>query len=603
MQCSTHRSLVNAGKATATQASSTKRALSRLPWIHSTAIGLALATMATLATGLASALPADPVFNVALKPAAPDGNGLVSSVHVTESLDVAPTPATLPLLRMPLVTDNVQTVAAALADLVVRDAQGPVNLAFKDDAPASGGTVYRRWSADRTVQGRLSVSYTAPITNALNPRGAAPPLELRTEEGGFSGAAGGFLLLPDSETAYRLNLRWDFSAIPGGGLGVSNLGIGDAAALKAESSKELELVYFMGGRIHTFPAAPAKSGFFSAWQGQPPFDTGAAMQWTQNLYGYYLSFFKAEQGKPYSVFLRRNLINPGGGVEIGSSFVGTFDDKVQIEDLKLTLAHEMVHTFVGHFDLGGLDTSWFSEGLAVYYERALPLRAGQITADDFLRDLNTTAARYYTDILNNAANSEISERFWADTRIRVLPYDRGSLYFAVVDQKVRAHSHGARSLDDLVLALLARRNAGKPFDEAAWLDVLGAELGSDGIADFNDMLAGKLVLPPSDSFGPCFQRTTKPLRRYELGFTTDVLVEPKRIVRGLKPGSAAALAGLRDGDEIAKPVPQDSIQANQAALLHLQIRRDGKLTDISYLPRGETVDAYQWEKAPSCKAH
>ena len=115
------------------------------------------------------------------------------------------------------------------------------------------------------------------------------------------------------------------------------------------------------------------------------------------------------------------------------------------------------------------------------------------------------------------------------------------------------------------------------------------------------MMAGRLVVPPSDSFGPCFARTTAPLRRYVLGFDSAVLIEPRRIVRGLQPESAAAAAGLRDGDEIVKPIPQDAIQADQTALLHLQIRRSGELLDVAYLPRGETVHAYQWERSGGCK--
>jgi hypothetical protein len=539
-------------------------------------------------------------LSVVLKPAAADAQGDVPFVDVTETVNVGPAAAGAPLLRLPLVTSNVKTVADNLIDLQARDADGVLPLTWADDAKPATDTAYRRWSAGRPVHGALTLDYRAPITNAPNPRGAAPPLELRTEDGGFSGVSGAFLILPDGDTPYRLNLHWDFSAASAGGTGVSNLGVGDARSLQNLKSKDLESVYFMGGHIHTYPSSSTRAGFFSAWQGQPPFDTAAAMQWTQSLYRFYLKFFKVSDDKPFSVFLRRNPINAGGGVEIRQSFVGTFDDKVKVEDLKFTLAHEMVHTFVGSLDSSELSSSWFSEGLAVYYERVLPLRAGQITPQAFLRDLNSTAGRYYTDALNSTPNAEIDARFWADTRVRVLPYDRGSLYFAALDQKVRAHSNGRRSLDDLMLSMLERRRHGLPMNENAWVETLTAELGPEGKSDFDAMLAGRLVVPPSDSFGPCFARTTAPLRRYELGFVTDVLIEPHRIVRGLKPDSAAAAAGLRDGDEIVKPVPQDLIQSDQTALMHLQVRRDGKVFDITYLPRGETVQAYQWAPTGRC---
>ena len=77
-----------------------------------------------------------------------------------------------------------------------------------------------------------------------------------------------------------------------------------------------------------------------------------------------------------------------------------------------------------------------------------------------------------------------------------------------------------------------------------------------------------------------------------------VLTEPSRIVRGLVIGSAAERAGLRDGDHIVKPVPQDAVQADQHATLSLLIERDGKEFAITYLPRGETVRAYQWRRVP-----
>jgi predicted metalloprotease with PDZ domain len=111
------------------------------------------------------------------------------------------------------------------------------------------------------------------------------------------------------------------------------------------------------------------------------------------------------------------------------------------------------------------------------------------------------------------------------------------------------------------------------------------------------MLEGALQLPEPGAFGPQFRRTRKLLRRYELGFAPEVLTEPRRVIRGLIPGSSAAQAGLKDGDEILKPVPQDAIQARQEATLTLEVQRAGQTMTITYLPRGEAVEAYQWELA------
>jgi len=107
------------------------------------------------------------------------------------------------------------------------------------------------------------------------------------------------------------------------------------------------------------------------------------------------------------------------------------------------------------------------------------------------------------------------------------------------------------------------------------------------------------MLPEPGGFGPCFTRVTKPMRRYLLGFEPAVLVEPQRIVRGLVTGSAAERAGVRNGDAITKPVPQDMIQGQQDATLTLELLRDGQPLTVTYLPRAETVAAYQWIRTGS----
>ena len=577
-----------------------------------TAAAVALVTIGSFAPPVATAaLPAQagtaqvPQLTITLTPAAPAPGGTVPYVDVqvvVPDMHVAPGKS---LLRLPLVSSNVATLAGSLQDLTVTDSKGNLTLATRDDPP-SGPMYFRHWYADRPVAGTLTIRYRAPITNALNPRGAAPPLELRTEDGGFSGDASTFLVLPDSNNTYRIALRWSFAALGPGAVGLSTLGARNIGFSAADQGTERKLndvdeagLYFMGGLVHVYPSPLSGVGFMSAWQGQPPFDVAALMKWTRLLYASYLRFFHAPPRQPYEVFLRRNLINAGGGVEVGRSFVGTFDQHTQAQDFKLTLAHEMVHTFVGGLDQPpGLLSSWYSEGLAVYYERVLPWRAGLISTGDFLADLNKTAARYYTDLLNDSPNSQIPAHFWADTRVRVLPYDRGSLYFAQLNAAIRKASHGKRSLDDLVLQMIARRRQGLPVDEKAWVALVRNALGPLAVAQLDAMLSGKLVVPPSDAFGRCFFRTTVSLRRYELGFDSAVLMEPARIVRGLIPGSAAARAGLRNGDRIVKPVPQDAIQADQKATLTLLIERDGKTFPITYLPRGATVPAYQWKRRP-----
>jgi hypothetical protein len=55
----------------------------------------------------------------------------------------------------------------------------------------------------------------------------------------------------------------------------------------------------------------------------------------------------------------------------------------------------------------------------------------------------------------------VDARFWEDTRVRVLPYDRGAIYFAVLNGKIRRASGGRQTIDDLI------RTTGRLLDPRA----------------------------------------------------------------------------------------------------------------------------------------
>jgi hypothetical protein len=569
---------------------------------------VAVVLLAPLALS-AAALPPEPALALKLSPRPGASNpAAIATIQVELRFDGVATKAGEPLLQMPLVSSNVDTVATVIQGLDVRDAQGPLRLTARDAegsmrpaGDAEIGGIAREWITDRATSGTLAVRYAVPAEASLPPRGPAPPFAFSNDGGGTSGAGHVLLLLPPGDAAYRTTVSWDLSALPRGARGLSSYGEGRVTAPEPLTAGRLRMAYYMAGRIGVWPAKVPSNGFFAGWQGMPPFDAAAVMRWTGTLYDRYTVFFGRRAPSSYGVFLRYNPINAGGGVGLDRSFVTTFGRPggpgSDVAELRMTLAHEMFHTFQPYIeDPAGLESSWFGEGLATFYQRRLPLRFGLISSQQFLKDLNVHAGRYYTSAMATVPNAEVPKRFWADTRIRTLPYDRGMLYFATIDDAVRKKSGGKRSLDDLMLAMLRLERGGRVLTNADWEAQLERELGRGAVAEFRAFLDGRMPVPASDAFGPCFERTTVPLRRYVLGFDPAVLAEPKRIVRGLVAGSAAATAGLRDGDEIVVPVPQDGIQGNQGERLKLTIRRDGRTFPIVYLPRGETVAAYQWQR-------
>lgn len=557
---------------------------------------LAAALAATPLAAIAQA-PA-PVMKVLIKPGRMDEKVGKGELDVTLTLAAADAPAGAPLLTMPVVTANTESIARKLTILKAADSKGPLTLVAKDDP--EGLSFNRHWSADRAVVGDLSVSYRAPVDNTPPTRGSGPPLMLRIDGDGVSAGGSMFLMTPETRKPYRIQLGWDLSAMTPGATATSSFGEG-AVELPAGPAGRLNRGVFMAGSLKREPMVVKNGGFSSAWLGTPPFEPKPLMDWTHRLHTWMTGFFEDKSEPPYRVFIRFNPINAGGGTALVNSFFTTYNAQTKPDSIKGTLAHEMTHTWTAQGP-----GQWYSEGNAVHYQALLPWRAGLFTTDEFLADLNETASRYYSNALNREPDDQIGPRFWEDTRIRTLPYDRGGMYFAVLDDKIRKASGGKRSVDDAIRTMIARARADQPVTEAVWLDLLRGEIGEEGVAIHKSMLAGGIMLPDSDAFGPCFVRTTKTIRRFDLGFDPKSLVGDVKTIKGLIAGSEAEKAGIRNGDVVTYGQALDGVQGNTTQLLTLRVTRDGKTTPISYLPRGENVEVYQWARKPgvpeaSCK--
>jgi predicted metalloprotease with PDZ domain len=554
-----------------------------------------LASLAVALVLTAPAALAQPSLSVLLAPGRMDEAKGQGTLAVELRFSELPAAAGAPLLTLPLVIANTATVADTLTGLTATDDAGPLPLVVKDD-PATGLVWSRHWLVGRATRGPVVVRYVAPVDNTPPTRGSGPPYALRTEGGGVSGVGNTFVLLPEEKITRQISLRWDLSALLKGSTATSSFGEGDVALPDGPAS-QLASTVFMAGPLKREPAAVSETGFSSAWMGAPPFDPAPLMAWTNKLHGWMSVFFQDQTVPPYRVFLRYNPINAGGGTALTRSFLTTYGADTKGESLKGTLSHEMVHTWTDA-DAG----QWYGEGIAVHYQGLLPFRAGLISAQEFLDDLNETARRYYANPLNDTPDAEIASRFWEDTRIRVLPYDRGGLYFAVLDGRIRRATGGKRSVDDLVLEMNHRFAAGQKTDDAAWIELVVRELGEDGRKLHEGMMAGALMLPEAGDFGPCFTRTTAQVRRFELGFEPKSLVGTTKTIRGLMVGSEAAKAGLKDGDVVTYAVAMDAVQGDPDQTLTLKVTRDGKTFPLTYLPRGETTEVYQWVPKPGTES-
>ncbi len=542
-------------------------------------IGLGATALALWGGASAEATPA-PLMDVRITTGKVDVATAKGDIDVVMTIPGVSASASEPFLSMPLFTPGLSR-PQVLRDLTVSDASGsvPLKAVGGDDGP-------NRWIPGRAIQGAVTVKYRLLAENIPALRGG-PPTALRVDGDAISAVGDTLLIAPAVKGDYRIALKWDVSAMGQGAEGVSSWGDGDVTLPAGPIARLGRAVYMAGHLDHETDGA-----FSAVWaKGQPPFDPRPPMRWTAQLHRKMSAYFKDKTEPPYRVFMRFNPMNAGGGAALTHSFIITYGKNVTGESVKSILGHEMTHTWTAN-DIG----NWYDEGDAVYYQALIPWRSGLMTTDQYLADLNETAYRYFTNALRDLPEDQVAPRFWEDTRIRVLPYDRGAMYFAVLNGKVRRASGGRRGIDDLVQTMIARGRDGQALSEQVWVELLRQELGEAGPAAHRNMMSGGLVLPESDDFGPCFERVSRRMRQFDLGFDNASITTDPKVVKGLKPGSEAARAGLQDGDVISYGVALDAVQGDLDRVLELNVTRAGRTFPVSYRPRGAEVDTYQWAR-------
>ncbi len=481
-----------------------------------TALAVTLALTGALAAWAGASMqgPASAIIDVLIRPVR-DGRPEVTAVAVRVELSGEHLASSGPFsIRAPITYASVTGIADRIEALQLADPDGVVPVTIQDDPVDPGGFPhYRHWQAARAVMFPATLTYRSrPQSTPPTP---GPVFSLRAHHGGISAAGSGFLALPEKTDPSRLRVRWDLSDLTPGATAASTFGEGDVE-LTGEPAELLQ-AYYMAGPMGRRAPPDTKGTFVAYWLGTPPFDPVKEMTWAQRVYARQQAFFGETAPRPYRVFLRALPGATGrlGGTALQNSFmaalpVGSADPAEEAP--RESIAHEMTHMFVG--DLAGGPSSgspWFTEGLTVHYTRLVLLRAGLWPVSAYEASVNNTARGYYSNRYRTESAASL-DRLGFSAGIGAggaqnVPYTRGSLYFAMVDQKIRQASAGRRSLDDVMLPLFDARRHGKPFDREMLVLALAKEYGPSARTDFDAIIVrGETVVPPAGSFGPCLER-------------------------------------------------------------------------------------------------
>jgi hypothetical protein len=499
-----------------------------------------------------------------------------------------------PLVRLPLKLVGIPNPAWPDDAVQATDDQGTIPLRKTEEPPTPQG-VYRRWLVGRPTVGDVVIRYHAPprvVTAATN---NGPLFDLREESGGFAGSGNGFMAAPVAGGPWKVRLSWDLSASAPGSRGIWSLGEGTVDTVVP--SDVLQFSYYYVGPIKSYPAK-ADPGFDFYWLSEPPFDGAALGEKMKALYGSMAAFFD-DKGGSYRVFVRQNPFLGTGGTGLARSFMFGYHapSKPTVDSLQGLLAHEMAHTWPAMQGEHG-ETSWYSEGMAEYYSTVLSWRAKAISTEGLVKTFNERADAYYSNPYVRSTSPEAAKKFWTDPVAQTVPYGRGWTYLQQVDAAIREASKGRRSLDDVVKEIRRRQVADKPYGIPVWLELVGQEIGAEKAkAQYDFMVGGGLLVPPSNLYGSCLVVEKRPVRPFQLGFARASLNDD-RIVRDLEPGSPADKAGVRNGDVIVEAGDINAVRKDQALELKLTLRRGESTTTVSYLPRGAPVEGYRWARDP-----
>jgi predicted metalloprotease with PDZ domain len=284
---------------------------------------------------------------------------------------------------------------------------------------------------------------------------------------------------------------------------------------------------------------------------------------------------------PYSSYTFLVMGIGNGGIEHLNSAAISFDGKgvASPEGYHRFLSfvgHEYFHTFnvkrirplaLGPFDYETENITsmlWVSEGLTVYYQDLLLVRAGLTTPSQYLDELRDAINRYDSQPGRRYQSAaEASLAAWisgtsgvsVDHSIDISYYDNGAILGALLDLRIRTASANKHSLDDVMRALyrkyyltLQRGFTGPEFraecEKAAGADL--SEVFSYAETSREIDYAQGLRLA-----GLAVENSAKEAKGSFAGLNTQTVVGGLRITTVL-PDSPAAAAGLHAGDMIVR---------------------------------------------------
>ncbi len=314
--------------------------------------------------------------------------------------------------------------------------------------------------------------------------------------------------------------------------------------------------------------------------------------------------FWRDHSQSYFTVIMRPINQKQGSSFQGTGLTNSFacsisnNENTGLEQLVYLFNHELMHNWIGHTIQNEEEEAqyWFSEGFTEYYT-AKNIAANGIAGYGwgyYIGNINEKVRLLAGSPVREAPNSDINyENFWSNPEYNWLPYHRGALFAFYLDQRIRAHSQGTSSLDDLMRDLLEEvRRSGARLNGELLVRLANPYLGADLQPDFDRYIEKGEMLPLGDLYRELGLEYSVGADLFDLGFA---FAGDRANVQSVDTASEAYRAGLREGDALMSYSIQYDVPEKQ---VELKILRDGREIPISYYPR-KRIDIVQLGDSPT----
>jgi predicted metalloprotease with PDZ domain len=276
-------------------------------------------------------------------------------------------------------------------------------------------------------------------------------------------------------------------------------------------------------------------------------------------------------------FIIHNVVDGQGGLEHCNSCTlsvnrWTYSDAEYLGFLSL-VAHEYFHLWnvkrIRPIELGPFNydeenyTSllWVMEGFTTYYDELLLVRAGYTDDTDYLQKLQSTV-NYVEGSVGARVQPLAHASFDAwikayrpnenSSNTTMTYYSRGQMLAALIDVMIISKYDGKKCLDHFLQQLYNKyyKKLNRGFSEQEFKTELEEMLGENLDVFFAKYVNGTDIAPLSETFAKVGVQVTEiglPRASFGAGLRQD---GGKTIVRSIRAGSAAELAGLSVNDEL-----------------------------------------------------